>query len=62
MHTKNCKNRKIISQEIYKGGVVDIFSFCIGKSQGYLSEFYGGKFKGGVNRGVGEGMCWQLLC
>ena len=51
------KNRKKMSQDIYERGVVDMFFFCIGKSQGYLSEFYGEKFKGGVNRGVGEGMC-----
>ena len=32
MYTKNRKNHKKISQEIYKGDVVDMFGFCIGKS------------------------------
>ena len=41
MYTKNRKNRKKISQEIYEGDVMDMFGFCIVKSRGYLTEFYG---------------------
>ena len=62
MYTKNRKNHKKISQEIYEGDVVDMFGFCIGKSRGYLTEFYGERVKAGVNRGVEEGMWWRLLC
>ena len=62
MYTENHKNHKKISQEIYEGDVMDMFGFCIGNSRGYLTEFYGERVKGGVNRGVEEGMWWPLLC
>ena len=56
---------KIVKQYLrkyMKGDMVDMFGFCIGKSRGYLTEFYGERVNGDLNRGVEEDMWWRLLC